>query len=469
MYDTFWGIPSWLWLIVLLVVLGGTLASLLFPLWLRRFLNQQIDQTVTRLFTEAYTKNLLEGVNAVRKVGIQTTVENELRAHTPEPLSKPIGTHRNFPDFDGLLFSPVQLSVQPLDHTVPISLETKIGKHAEKPMILSMPMMVTAMGYGVSISKPFIHAIAKGTALANTAMNAGQGPVLSELREYARHMIVQYHGAPWRPSEEALRAADMIEIRYGQGANVGCGTVVPKKTLTREIMSDMGFSPDEPLQDLYIPVGIPGIHSLADLKQLVHYLRKAGRGVPIALKMAAGLDLERNIEMAVKAGVDVIVIDGAQGGTHSSPAILVDDFGLPTLSALCRAEQFLCQKDLRDQVDLVISGGIRTPGDILKALALGADGVYMGTAALFAATHTQITKALPFEPPTQLAFADGSLFEQYDVEKGAQSLANYLRSCSEEMKVGVRAVGKKSVHDVSKSDLMAWDAEAARVAGVPLI
>ncbi len=457
-------------LVGLAVFVGLGLTGVLFlPKFIRYQLDQQVKQVTSRLFTEPYTKNIFEGVTALRKFGVQWAVENELRSHSPVALSKPMGTHRPFPHFDGLLFSPAQLHRKALDDSEPVTVTAVVGKRADRPMIISLPVMTSAMGYGVALSKRFVRALAKGTALAGTAFNTGQGPALQEFGQLAHRLVVQYHGAAWRPSDEILRVADMIEIRYGQGANAGCGTAIAGDSVNPEIAQDMGGpQPQTNAGEFYIPAGIPGVHTHDELKQLVKDLREISRGAPIALKMAAGNDLEADLALAVKADVDVVVLDGAQGGTFSSPAILVDDFGIPTLSALCRAIRFLRENGLRDRVDLVIAGGIRTPGDVLKALALGADAVYIGTAALFAAMHTQITKAVPFEPPTQLIWATGQMYEQFNEDEGARSLANFLTSCSEELKMGARALGKTSIHDVCAEDLVAWDPEVARVTGVPL-
>ncbi|MBX5437014.1 MAG: FMN-binding glutamate synthase family protein [Alicyclobacillaceae bacterium] len=394
-------------------------------------------------------------------------MENELRARSGQPLEKPIGTARTFPHFDGLLFSPVQLHRRPLDHTVPVKIDTVLGRRSKCPLALSMPIMVAGMGYGVALSRPFVRAIAKGTAMVGTACNSGQGPVLQEFRDLARYLVVQYHAASWKPSQQILRQADMIEIRFGQGANAGCGTVIAADGLAPQVKQDLQMSSSD--QSTYIPAGQPQVRRPHDLRRLVHKLRIESGGVPIAVKLAASHNLEHDLRIAVQAGVDVVVIDGAQGGTHASQAILVDDFGLPTLSALCRAVRFLKEHGYRSQVDLVVSGNIRTPGDVLKALALGADAVYMGTAALFATVHTQITKAIPFEPPTQLAWANADFHGQFQEEEGAQSLARFLTSCAEEVKSGVRALGKTSVHDVNEQDLVAWDPEVARVTGLPLV
>ena len=460
------------------IVFGACAVALLALVWVipkivRYIIGQQVKQAMTRLFTDPYTKNLLEGATALSKFGLLNTVENELRSEQAEVLLKPIGTNRPFPHFDGLLFSSAQLHRKALNHSIPVTVTTVLGRRAKRPMILSIPIMTSAMGYGVALNKPFVRALAKGTAAAGTALNTGQGPVLPEFRDLAHRLVVQYHGAPWRPEEDTLRVADMIEIRFGQGANAGCGAMVYNKDITAEIARDMGGADmggtDHPSQDFYIPAGFPGIYKPHELRELVEQLRALGRGAPIALKLAAGNDLEADIKFAIQADIDVLVLDGAQGGTHSSSAILVDDFGIPTLAALCRAQRFLKHHGLRDRLDLVISGGIRTPGDVLKALALGADAVYMGTGALFAATHTQISKAIPFEPPTKLAWAAGQMKDQFDEDEGSRTLANFLISCTEELKMGARALGKTSVHDVDAQDLVAWDPEASRITGIPLV
>ncbi|SFV06674.1 FMN-binding glutamate synthase family protein [Alicyclobacillus macrosporangiidus] len=450
------------------LVLAGLAAYLTAPWWWRWVFERIFRRSVRVLFEDTYTSNLAEGLTAIRKFGIQWVIENELRAREGVPLSKPIGTTRQFPHFDGLLFIPAQLHRRPLNHQAAVDSQTIIGRRAQRPMVLAMPILVSAMGYGVALSKPFVRALMKGAAMADTASNTGQGAWLPEFRELAKHLVVQVHDAPWRPSGEALRTADMIEVRLGQGANAGCGTLILPQDLTPDVAQDFGL-PDAVNTGAYIPAGVPEADHLRTLRMLVRDLRRVSGGAPIAVKLAAGHHLERDLAIAVRAGFDVIVVDGAQGGTHSAPAILVDDFGLPTLAALCRAQRFLVDHGCRDRVDLIISGGLRTPGDMLKALALGADAVYIGAAALFAATHTQIVHAIPFEPPTSLAWTKGSLRERFDEDRGAKSLAQFLTSCADEMKLGARALGKTALRDVDATDLVAWQADVARITGLPLV
>lgn len=446
----------------------GLLSAVLSPFWMRFVVNRAVDHVVRQMFGDPYTKNLLEGVTALQRFGVRTTIENELRAHIGKTLDKPIGSTRHFPNFDGLLFSPAPVAIGALDMASSVDVSTVIGAGARRPLRIALPVMVSAMGYGVALNKSFARALAKGATLAGTAYNVGQGPAVQGARDLAEHLVVQYHGASWRPSESLLQVADMIEIRLGQGANAGCGTTIPTKNMSKELLREFGAQ-DVAGDSLYIPAGIPGVHTVREARRLVEYLRKLSRGAPIAVKIAAGQALERDLMWAIKASVDVIVIDGAQGGTHGSPAIVVDDFGIPTLHALCRAVPFVRAHQGRRSVDIVISGGIRTPGDMLKAIALGAKAVYIGTAALFAATHLQITKAIPFEPPTQVAWENGKVRQRFNEDKGAQSLAQFLNSCADEMRQGLRAVGKPSLHLLSEEDLVAWQPEVARITGRPLI
>lgn len=295
------GIPAreWVWILAVTFgawVLVALMAVFTAPLWLRLVVRKTVGHATRLLFTEPYTKNLLEGLTALRKFGVQWTAENELRAHIGKPLEKPIGTTRTFPHFDQLLFTPAQLHRRPLDHSVPVNLTTVLGRRAQRPMRISMPVMVSAMGYGVALSKPFVRAIAKGTAIVGTACNAGQGPVLDEFRQLAHRFVVQYHGATWRPSPSVLGQADMIEIRFGQGANAGCGTVISGDGLTPEVLKDLGMSVSA--GDAYIPAGLHEVRRTHDLRRLVTRLRLAGGGSDCA-EIGSGQRSRRRYAVAV--------------------------------------------------------------------------------------------------------------------------------------------------------------------------
>lgn len=161
-------------------------------------------------------------------------------------------------------------------------------------------------------------------------------------------------------------------------------------------------------------------------------------------------------------------IDGGQAGSKGGPPILEDDFGIPTIYAVSRAVHYLQKRGVKEKITLLSGGGYFTPSDCLKAFALGVDGVYMGTALLWAMTHDQVTKAIPWEPPTQLVFYPGSLTAQFDEQEAAKYLENFLTSFVEEMKVAILALGKTSVHQVGVDDLAALDELTSKVTKVPL-
>jgi glutamate synthase domain-containing protein 2 len=417
------------------------------------------------LMSEKYSENVWETVTATTRTSPNKIIENSLRAQSGQVLERPFGSPRKFLHFDGLIFSPAQLSVMPAPEDAPVRTDVIIGPHAEKPLRLGIPLLIGAMGYGVGVSEKVKIAMAKATAAVDTATNTGEGGFLPEVRQYAKHLIIQYHSGKWTKDPEILRQADAIEIHIGQGASAAAASRIPPDYLRGRARDILGLKPNE---TAILHSRHPDIQSPADLIRVVSYLREITGGVPIGIKFCAGRYLEDDLDIALEANVDFISIDGSQAGTKGSPPILEDDFGLPTIYALSRAVEHLYARNKADEVSLLIGGGFTNPGECLKALALGADAVYMGTAPLWAMTHTQITKAIPFEPPTQLVFYPGSMTDQFDEEKAAYHLQNFFVSFMEEIKVAVRALGKTSVREVYASDLLSLDEETSRITKIPL-
>lgn len=421
-------------------------------------------QAIKKFMTEPYDKNLWEVISAGARTTPQIIVETNLRAQTGNKVLRPIGGPKKFPDFSGLMFNVAQLATLPTSEDVEVKTSVVLGKKANKPLELDIPIIISGMSYGFILSEKAKIALARGSALAGTATNTGQGPFLPSERRAARHLILQYNRGSWSKEQEVLRQADLIEIQLGHASRAGIGDTVKYRDLDPELRKRLSLKPG---QDAVSHSCQPGMSAPEQLADIVRKLRRTTKGVPIAVKIAAGNSLEEDLEFILEAGVDVITIDGKPGGSGGSLPILQDDFGLPTLYALCRAVDFLERQQVKDQVQLIISGGLYTPGDYLKALALGADTVAIGSIALFAMAHTQVLEALPFEPPIQIVYHDGSFKDKFDVEKGARHLANYLKSCVEEMKEGVRALGKTGIDQLSKDDLFALDRKTAEIAGVP--
>ena len=415
------------------------------------------------ILTDPYDENLWELVSAGKRSGPQTLVENSLRAQTGKAIDRPLGSPKAFPSLDDLMFNIAQIDTLPTLQLDSIDLTTFIGKNAAKPLQLSMPVMISAMAYGVALSEPFKIALAKGASLAGTASNTGEGPFLPKEREAAQQLILQYNRGYWNKEPEILRQANMLELQFGQGATAGTSHTLKAAEMTPTLRKRFGV---EVGQTVTAQSRIPGINSGHDLIRKIRELRKIVDGIPIGVKIGAGKYLEKDLDWILRAEADVICIDGAEAATKGSHPILQDDFGVPTLYALARANNYLEKTGTRKSIDLVISGGLRTPGHFLKAIALGADAVYIGSAALFAAAGLQTWKAMPSEPPTQIAWETGKYARKFNIDQGANSLAKFLTAVADEMKAGLQALGKKSLRELSKDDLMALSGEIAQAIGV---
>jgi glutamate synthase domain-containing protein 2 len=389
----------------------------------------------------------------------------QARAEEGRTIDRPFGTRLQLPHFDRLRFDFAQLSTFPTPVEREVDLKTVIGPRTARPLTLAFPVMIAPMAYGLALSGPVKVALAKGAGLAGTASSTGDGPFFPAERAAARYLIVQYGRAGWTQVPAALKQADAIELEVGSGARGGLGAVEAPTALDENLRTMMGVPPG---QAAVAPARFPGVESVADLRQLIDDLRRLSGGVPVGVKLSAGMRLEDDLALVAAAGADFVSLGGAQAGTWKSPVSVQDDFGVPTLYGLARAARFLEREGLRGRLSLIVGGNLRTPGEFLKAVALGADAVYIGTVALLALVHTQILKTLPGLPPTELIGYTSKLGKRFDQQEAVRSLSNFLISCQEEMGEGLRALGKTSLSQLSRDDLMALDPVTARACGVQL-
>lgn len=420
---------------------------------------------VTDVVTQdAYAENMLEALVGFRRTGVLPLLEIDLRTGSKRPLKRPLGSIRqDWPHFDALNFDFAQLDRLPTPHEAPVETRTVIGPKAEYPLVVETPLLISGMGYGVALSKGAKLALARGATIAGTAVNTGEGPFLMEERRAAERLIVQYHRGNWMRLED-LAHADMVEIHLGQGASGGGGKVIPPEEIDRALRREMGLAPTE---DAISHARFEGMSAGDDLVKVVERARRhAPAGVPVGVKLAAGNSIERDLQLALEAGVDFVAIDGAQAGTHGSLPITEDDFGLPTLIALCRARAFLDEADSERSVSLIAGGGITSPGDSLKALALGADAVYLGSAAMYSLVVGQHVRSIPWEPPSSLIMYRGRNKGRFDPEVGAERVGNLLTAMTDEMADAARAMGYTSLREVSRKDLFAFDRTIAELCGV---
>jgi glutamate synthase domain-containing protein 2 len=446
----------------ILVFMLVTFLLLLFA-W-RRIIKKIVKQMGKIILTDKYQENIAEIMPGLKHLGIQNMLENSLRAEVGDVLLRPLGSSKKWPHLDSITFIPVQTSPFPLERDEEVDMSVTIGPKAKKPLKIEIPLMISGMAYGVGLSEPVRLALAEAASQAGTAINSGEGGILPEELDKAGKYILQFSRAEWGKDEETIKRADMIEIKLGQGAKFGIGAKIPPGSLPGRAREIMGLKKDE---DAVLHEHFFENQTLKDLKELVKDLREVTGGVPISAKVGAGGRIEEDIDHMLEMGVDVIAIDGAQAATHSGAPILADDFGIPTLHAIVRAVNHLERRKMRDQVSLIASGGLLIPGHFLKVLALGADAVYVGSAILFAVAHTQVFNAIPFEPPTQVVWYEGKLKDKFSAEEGGKSAKKFLTSCNEEMKMALRAMGKRSLKELSKKDLVSYDEHTAKMAGIP--
>ena len=430
----------------------------------RVLLGQVFRWSMTRIFTDEYGENLLESLSVGKRLGIQNILETNLRSEEGKAIKRPLGSpNLKFPGFGELVFNLPQLHRRATPLEISVDLSITIGPTAKKPLSIPTPLIIAPMAYGEALTEGAKLALAKGASQAGAAINSGEGPFLPGERRLAKHYIFQYNRGHWTKDPGILKQADAVEIQIGQGASAGAGHTIPAQEIDARLRGQMNLKPK---QDAVIHAWQEGTGSVDEFAKLVTRIRNLTEGVPVGAKIGAGMDIEKDVNFLVRSGVDFISIDGAQAATKGSPPILQDDFGIPTLYALCRAVRELKRLRASEKVSLLVGGGLFTPGDFLKALALGADGVYIGTIALFAMTHTQNLQALPFEPPTQVVWYTGKRRKAFNWQQGAVSLAKFLKSCSEEMAIGLQALGKKSLGQLSPDDLCGLTPHICEVASV---
>ncbi|MFJ8266523.1 FMN-binding glutamate synthase family protein [Peribacillus asahii] len=444
-----------------------TILFILFLLMLigwRWLMKRMVKQMGKIIFTDSYQENIIEMIPGFRHMGIQNVLENSLRAETGDVLHRPLGSSKKWPHLDPITFIPAQTSPFPIDGEEEVDVQVTIGLKAKKPMKIKIPLMISGMAYGIALSEEVRLALAEAAKNTGTAINSGEGAVLPEELDQAGKYILQFSKTEWSKEEDLIKRADMIEIKFGQGALMGMGGKISPKNLTGRAREMMGLKENE---EAVIFEHFFENQTLKDIKELLEELRNITGGVPIGVKMGAGGKIEEDMDRLIDLGVDFITIDGGQAATHGAPPILADDFGIPTLHAVVRAANHLEKRNMKGQISLIVSGGLFTPGHFLKVLALGADAVYLGSVMLFTVSHNQILNALPFEPPTQVVWNQGKFKDKFKVEEGIKSAEKFLTASTEEMKMALRAMGKRSLQELSKKDLVSYDELTARMIGIP--
>jgi glutamate synthase domain-containing protein 2 len=390
---------------------------------------------------------------------------------------------RPLPSLDDLTFIPCTLTRIPLEgYREKCTTRTVLGtRFATKPLELDIPVMVTGMSYG-ALSYNAKVALARAATKAGTSTTTGDGGMLMAERENSQVLIYEVLPSRYGMNVHHLQMADAIELTVGQGAKPGTGGLLLESKVSDEIaaMRDLPAGVDQ-----RSPCRHPDWLGPDDMVIKIEELREATDWrVPIFVKMGASRVYD-DVKLAAKAGADVVVVDGMEGGTGASPDLLLDHTGIPTLAAVCEARAALEDIGLYGEVQLIIAGGIRSGTDAAKALALGADAVYVGTAALIALNcnkplYIEDYHKLGTEPyachhchtgrcPVGITTQEPELMKRLDIDEGAERVVNFFHAMTLEIQMLARACGKADVHDLEPEDLRALTLEASMIAGIPLV
>jgi glutamate synthase domain-containing protein 2 len=378
-----------------------------------------------------------------------------------------MGAKRYFPHFDDLVFLCAQTSRPPIDHyREPCNTEVVLGdRFAERPLRLRAPIIIGAMSFG-AISREVKIAVAKAASKIGIPVNTGEGGMLPEERENASILIAQYASGRFGVSARYLQLADAIEIKIGQGAKSGQGGLLLGEKVSEEIAKIRGIPAGT---DAISPARHLDIVGPEDLKMKIEQLREiTDWKVPIMVKYSAGRVFD-DVKIAAKAGADIVVVDGKQAGTGAAPDIVLEQAGMPTLPALVEANRALTETGLRDEVGLVVSGGIRNGADVAKAIALGADAVAMATSVLVAMGCTVCGLCNTGRCPRGIATQDPELRKRLNVEVAAVRVENFLRATIEEVEMLAQLLGKTDIRNFEPEDLRALTLDASSITGVKLV
>jgi glutamate synthase domain-containing protein 2 len=392
------------------------------------------------------------------------------------------GSKRKLPHFDDLLFLGASMSRYPLEgYRETCNTKVTLGtRYAKKPLELDIPITIAGMSFG-ALSGRAKEALGRGASMAGTSTTTGDGGMTPEERGQSKNLVYQLLPSRYGMNPDDLRKADAIEIVIGQGAKPGGGGMLLGQKIS-----------DRVAEMRTLPKGIdqrsacrhPDWTGPDDLKIKILELREiTGWKVPIFIKVA-GARPYYDTALAVKAGADVVVLDGMQGGTAATQEVFIENVGQPTLACIRPAVDALQDLDQHRKVQLIISGGIRNGADVAKAMALGADAVSIGSAAMIALGDNDPKWEKDYnklgstagayddwhegKDPAGITTQDPELIKRFDPIEGGRRLSNYLKVMTLEAQTIARASGKSDLHNLEPEDLCALTVESAAMARVPL-
>jgi glutamate synthase domain-containing protein 2 len=364
------------------------------------------------------------------------------------------------PDWDDLQLLTAQLHRPPLLDEDPVGTDVVIGPNAQKPLKLDIPLFVSDMSFG-ALSEPAKVALARGAELAGTGICSGEGGMLPEEQEANSRYFYELASARFGFAWDKLQKVQAFHFKGGQGAKTGTGGHLPGAKVKGKIAEVRGLEEGQPAIS---PPRFPDWTEVGQIREFADEVRDRTGGIPIGYKLSAQ-HIEKDIDAALEVGVDYIILDGRGGGTGAAPIIFRDNISVPTIPALARARRHLDASG-RNDVTLVITGGLRKPADFVKALALGADAVAVSNAAMQAIGCIAMRACHTNNCPVGIATQKPHLVSRIVVEKSARRLENFFTASVELMQVMARACGHDHLSDFNTDDLTTWKREMADLSGV---
>lgn len=367
---------------------------------------------------------------------------------------------KDLPLWDDIQILAAQFARKPLLDDAVVGTDLIIGPRAKKPLKLEIPLFVSDMSFG-ALSQEAKVALAKGAELAGTGICSGEGGSLREEREANSRYFYELASAKFGWDIKLVEDVQAFHFKGGQGAKTGTGGHLPGAKVTEKIAETRGLAPG---QDAISPATFETPATVEEFRKLSDEVRERSGGIPIGYKLSAN-HIEADLDFALEAGADYIILDGRGGGTGAAPLLFRDHISVPTIPALARARRHLDKTVGRD-VTLIITGGLRVPEDFIKAMALGADGIALSNSAIQAIGCVGARMCNTNNCPAGIATQKPELRSRLDVAQGAKRLATFFESSAHLMQVMARACGHDHLSKFCIEDLTTWKQEMSALSGI---
>jgi glutamate synthase domain-containing protein 2 len=367
---------------------------------------------------------------------------------------------QELPSWDAIQILTAQLATRPLADDAPVETHVVIGPNAAKPLRLEIPLFVSDMSFG-ALSEEAKIALAQGAEAAGTGICSGEGGMLPEEQAANRRYFYELASGKFGWDLAKVAKVQAFHFKGGQGAKTGTGGHLPGPKVIGKIAEVRGLEPGTPAIS---PSRFPDLVTVEDYRRVADEVREASGGIPVGFKLSAQR-VEKDLDAALAVGVDYVILDGRGGGTGAAPEIFKKNISVPTLVALARARRHLDARGRRD-VTLVITGGLRTESDFVKALALGADAVAVANSAMQAIGCLGMRACHTNNCPVGIATQKDHLRRRLEIDKSAARLTRFFDATVELMKILARACGHARLADFGMDDLTTWDRDVAYLTGV---